>query len=90
MMHSKFSVDELLDKWEIAWERGSEIPVDHLCKNCPELIPELALAINQLKQTDWIFNNSTLNTSNDNLDEFSWSTSDCLAQHTTESIRSNS
>lgn len=86
MMHGKFSVDELLDKWEIAWERGSEIPVDHLCKNCPELIPELALAINQLKQTDWIFNNTTLNTSNDNLDEFSWSTSGCLAQHTIESI----
>jgi serine/threonine protein kinase/Leucine-rich repeat (LRR) protein len=48
-------LDDLLDKWEEARERGQAISASDLCHDCPELADVLAAQIHAIKATDWMF-----------------------------------
>ena len=43
-------IDDLLMQWEESFELGQDIPVETLCLNCPDLIPDLAERIAALKR----------------------------------------
>lgn len=45
---------ELLLRWEEAWEHGQDVPVQELCKDCPELVGPLQEKIDALKQMEWM------------------------------------
>jgi tetratricopeptide (TPR) repeat protein len=45
-------VDELLDRWEEEREQGRDVPVEVLCRDCPELIPEVARRLALLRRID--------------------------------------
>jgi len=47
-------LDVLLDRWEEARERGEELAVVDLCRECPELENEVAARIRALEATDWM------------------------------------
>ncbi|MAT68556.1 MAG: hypothetical protein CMJ58_03445 [Planctomycetaceae bacterium] len=46
------SLDELLDCWEIARERGEEISLEELCSESPELLEPLREQVNRLLEID--------------------------------------
>ena len=48
-------IDELLVDWEIARQEGRPITPEELCRECPELLPELVAQIEQLAKTSWLF-----------------------------------
>jgi tRNA A-37 threonylcarbamoyl transferase component Bud32 len=45
-------IDELLDEWEATYEAGSPVPVETLCQNEPELIPEIRQRVAALQAVD--------------------------------------
>src|SRR5947209_3805488 len=45
---------DLLLQWEESFEQGLDIPVEDLCRDCPNLIPALAEGISALKQMNWV------------------------------------
>ena len=50
-------LDDLLDKWEEAQERGQELSASDLCHDCPELEAEVRARIRILKATEWMLEN---------------------------------
>lgn len=46
-------IAELLEKWEEAADQGQELPVEELCRDCPECVDELRWRITALKHTSW-------------------------------------
>ena len=51
-------VQELLADWEIARQDGKQISADELCRDCPELLPQLKAGIEKLLTTSWLFETS--------------------------------
>ena len=51
-MESK--IEELLDRYEDATERGEQVSVEELCVDHPELVNEVARRIEQLKKSRWL------------------------------------
>lgn len=47
-------IDDLLADWQIAMESGQEITAQQLCRESPELLPQVRQAIKALKTTDWM------------------------------------
>ncbi len=45
-------IDELLDEWEATYEAGSPLPVETLCQDEPELIPEIRQRVAALQAVD--------------------------------------
>lgn len=45
---------ELPLRWEELYERGEDVGVDALCRDCPHLVPALARRIRALKITSWL------------------------------------
>ena len=41
MMGVDDRLDDILDAWQVAFERGTEIHPAELCRSCPDLLPEL-------------------------------------------------
>ena len=48
-------VKELLADWEIARQDGDHLSAEELCRDCPELLPELKEGIEKLLHTSWLF-----------------------------------
>ena len=46
-------IADLLEKWEEAADQGQELPVEELCRDCPECVEELRWRITALKKTNW-------------------------------------
>lgn len=46
-------IADLLEKWEEAADEGKELPVEELCRECPECVEELRWRITALKRTSW-------------------------------------
>lgn len=46
-------IADLLEKWEEAADQGRELPVEELCRDCPECVEELHWRITALKRTNW-------------------------------------
>jgi hypothetical protein len=46
-------IADLLEKWEEAADQGHELPVEELCRECPECVDELRWRITALKKTNW-------------------------------------
>lgn len=47
-------LSELLDRWEESRNSGSPVAVAELCRDCPELVPQLEKHIKALEGTDWL------------------------------------
>ena len=47
-------VFDLIERWEMARERGQSLTPDELCAECPELIPEVSRKIRALAATAWM------------------------------------
>jgi len=47
---------DLLACWEEKYRHGQDIPVEQLCRDCPELAQEVAASITSLKRMDWLLN----------------------------------
>ena len=45
---------DLLTRWEDEQEKGRDVPVEELCRDCPELAPVVAERIARLKKVAWI------------------------------------
>ncbi len=50
-------LDQLLDRWESAWEQGRDIPIDELCAEHPDCVEELKSWVRALKDTSWLEDN---------------------------------
>jgi serine/threonine-protein kinase len=48
------SLTELSLLWEERYDRGEEVPLEELCRDCPELVPALRARIHALKQMSWL------------------------------------
>ena len=48
-------VEELLIDWQLARDGGVARTPEEICQNCPELLPDLVKAIEELSKTDWLF-----------------------------------
>jgi serine/threonine-protein kinase len=46
-------IADLLEKWEEAADQGHELPVEELCRECPECMDEVRWRITALKKTNW-------------------------------------
>lgn len=46
-------IADLLEKWEEAADRGEELSVEELCRDCPEYVEELRWRMTALKRTSW-------------------------------------
>ncbi len=46
-------IADLLEKWEEGADQGKELPVEELCRDCPECVEELRWRIIALKRTSW-------------------------------------
>ena len=54
-MNQEERLDELLDLWEDAQERGQNVSPQELCAACPELLPQLEKKISALKSVnEWM------------------------------------
>ena len=47
-------LEELLVDWGLERQQGNELSVEEVCKNNPELVPELSKLIRDIKATDWL------------------------------------
>jgi serine/threonine protein kinase len=45
---------DLLARWEELYRQGRDVSAEDLCRDCPELTPEVAARINSLKRMDWL------------------------------------
>ncbi len=43
-------IESLLDAWHAALTAGREVPLAELCRDCPELIPEVARRADLLRK----------------------------------------
>lgn len=48
------TIDVLLERWEESRETGFEVSAEQLCRNCPELLPELQAQIAELNAMSWL------------------------------------
>lgn len=55
-MSQQDMIESLLSRWEEMREQGHEATAEELCHDRPEIWPELARRINQLKAMDWLDN----------------------------------
>jgi serine/threonine protein kinase len=53
-MTDKHRLSELLLRWEEGREQGRDMPAGELCRECPELEPDLAAAIADLRRVVWL------------------------------------
>ncbi|VAX38911.1 hypothetical protein MNBD_PLANCTO02-506, partial [hydrothermal vent metagenome] len=51
-------ISDILLRWEEACEQGEEIPIDELCKDHPDLKPQVQEQIDALKQMSWMTSES--------------------------------
>jgi len=51
-------ISDILLRWEEACEQGEEIPIDKLCKDYPDLKPQVQKQIDALKQMSWMTSES--------------------------------
>lgn len=56
MSNTDDRIFDLLEQWALLRRQGKELPVDELCRDCPELSSELHRRIAVLKATDWLDN----------------------------------
>jgi serine/threonine protein kinase len=54
MSHTDDRLFDLLDQWAHSHRQGKVVPVEELCRDCPELVQELQRRIAVLKATDWL------------------------------------
>ena len=45
-------LEDLIDRWEEARDRGEPVAPEELCRDCPELASELARRIDELRAAD--------------------------------------
>ncbi len=45
-------LDSILDAWQQAFARGIEIPPAELCRECPEMLPEVERHVVLLRKLD--------------------------------------
>lgn len=48
-------IGDLLIEWDEKRQQGEELSAAELCRDCPELIPEIESRIESLKVTDWLY-----------------------------------
>ena len=51
-MNKQDQLEELLVDWGLQRQQGNDLTVEELCKDCPELAPDLATLISDIKATD--------------------------------------
>jgi serine/threonine protein kinase/WD40 repeat protein len=49
-MSAETRLDQLLSQWQERHARGEDVPATHLCRDCPELAPEVERRIRALRQ----------------------------------------
>ncbi len=54
MSNDRQIIEQLLDQWESAWEKGIDMAVSELCSSNPQIQQELSQKIRVLKGTDWM------------------------------------
>jgi hypothetical protein len=63
-MSEKVHVDDLLSKWQQRWQQGHDAAPEELCRDCPDLLPELRGKIEALRQMNRLV--AAVNTSGQN------------------------
>ena len=53
-MSTEDRIGDLLLRWEDEFDKGHDMPAAELCRECPELVEEVAQRIGALKRTAWI------------------------------------
>ena len=62
-------IENLLDRWETAAEKGNELAAEELCQDCPHLTVRLLEEIRALRATEWLRQSSQINRSRPTLAE---------------------
>ncbi len=57
-MDTKAKLEELLDRWEEARDAGTELPVEELCGESPELRDAVARRIDEIRWADQVLESS--------------------------------